>query len=147
PRAEKALDEAFNRLTEGALPEEDSVRVMGREIKVLSAARGVARFTFDELCRTALGPGDYLAIAARYHTLLLSGVPKLGENLRNEARRFMTLIDALYEHKVKLIVSADAPPQNLYPRGHGAFEFQRTVSRLEEMRSPEYLALQHRPRG
>ena len=116
----------------------------GREIPVSAAARGVARFTFAELCEAPLGAGDYLAIAARYHTLVLEGVPRLATERRNEARRFMTLIDALYEHRVKLVISADAPPEQLYRSGQGAAEFERTASRLQEMRSGEYLALDHR---
>lgn len=147
PRAKKALDEAFGRLTEGAEPAAEEVAVMGRKISVSLAARGVARFTFAELCEAPLGPGDYLAIAGQYHTILLGDVPKLSQNSRNEARRFMTLIDALYEHKVKLIIAAEAPPEGLYSSGHGAFEFERTVSRLQEMRSGEYLELEHKALG
>ena len=143
-RARAALDEAFARLTEGAAAEPDVVEVKGRQIPVSQAARGVARFGFAELCEAPLGAGDYLAIATRYHTVILAGVPQLNEEKRNEARRFMTLIDALYEAKVKLVLSAEAPPEKLYPRGHGAFEFERTVSRLQEMRSAEYLALPHK---
>ena len=141
--AAKALETAFAQLTEGAEVLPDSIEIKGREIPVAAAARGVARFTFDELCAQALGPGDFLAIAQRYHTLVLDGVPTLNSDKRNEARRFMTLIDALYEHRVKLIVSAEAPPERLYPTGDGAFEFERTVSRLQEMRSAEYLDLEH----
>ena len=138
-----ALDQAFGRLTEGAQAEPDQIEIKGRTIPVGQAARGVARFGFEELCATALGAGDYLAIAERYHTVILADVPSLSENKRNEARRFMTLIDALYEAKVKLVMSAEAPPEKLYPSGHGAFEFERTVSRLQEMRSAEYLELPH----
>src|SRR3546814_1931537 len=93
-----------------------------------------------DLCEQPLGPGDYLAIAGLYHTLVLSGVPVLSADKRNEARRFMTLIDALYEHRVKLVVPAAAPPERHYPAGDGALEFQRTVSRLQEMRSADYIA-------
>ena len=90
-----------------------------------------------------LGPADYLALAGRYHAVILAGVPVLSAQRRNEARRFMTLIDALDESRVKLVVSAEAPPEQLYPTGDGAREFQRTVSRLQEMRSNAYLALDH----
>ena len=103
----------------------------------------LVRFTFAALCEAPLGAGDYLAIAKRYHTVILAGVPKLTGDKRNEARRFMTLVDQLYEHRVKLVVSAEAPPERLYPTGDGAFEFERTVSRLQEMRSSEYIALAH----
>jgi cell division protein ZapE len=143
PRAEAALDKAFAELTEGAEPAPDSVIYKGREIPVPLAARGVARFSFADLCEKPLGPGDYLAIAGLYHTLVLSGVPVLSADKRNEARRFMTLIDALYEHRVKLVVSAEAPPERLYPSGDGAVEFQRTVSRLQEMRSADYIGKAH----
>ena len=143
PKAEAALDKAFAELTEGATAAADSVHYKGREIPVPLAARGVARFSFADLCEQPLGPGDYLAIAGLYHTLVLSGVPRLTEDKRNEARRFMTLIDTLYEHRVKLIVAADAPPERLYPAGDGAVEFQRTVSRLQEMRSADYVAARH----
>jgi cell division protein ZapE len=143
PAADRALAEAFEQLTEGALAATDSVTHKGREIPVGQAARGVARFTFAALCEAPLGAGDYLAIAKRYHTVILAGVPKLTGDKRNEARRFMTLVDQLYEHRVKLVVSAEAPPERLYPTGDGAFEFERTVSRLQEMRSSEYIALAH----
>ena len=82
-------------------------------------------------------------MARAYHTVVLDEVPRMGPERRNEARRFMLLIDALYEHKVNLVIAADAPPERLYPGGDGTFEFQRTVSRLQEMRSPEYLAVAH----
>jgi len=143
PRAEAALDKAFAELTEGLAPRPDTVVYKGREIPVPLTAGGVARFSFAELCEKPLGPGDYLAIAGLYHTVILSGVPTLSAEKRNEARRFMTLIDALYEHRVKLVVSAAAPPERLYPTGDGAVEFQRTVSRLQEMRSADYIAKQH----
>jgi cell division protein ZapE len=143
PRAEAALDKAFAELTEGAAAAPDSLHYKGRVIPVPLSARGVARFTFADLCEQPLGPGDYLAIAGLYHTLVLSGVPTLSAEKRNEARRFMTLIDALYEHRVKLVVSAAAPPERLYPTGDGAAEFQRTVSRLQEMRSADYIAKAH----
>jgi cell division protein ZapE len=91
----------------------------------------------------ARGAADYLAIARRYHTVILVGIPVMGPDMRNEAARFVTLIDALYEHKVKLLAAADAEPEGLYPSGDGSFEFQRTISRLEEMKSAEYLAEGH----
>ena len=143
PRAATALDEAFTRLTEGAAGAAEEIAVKGRTLAVSRAARGVACFTFAELCEAPLGPADYLAIAGRYHAVILAGVPVLNAQRRNEARRFMTLIDALYESRVKLVVSAEAPPEQLYPTGDGAREFQRTVSRLQEMRSTEYLTLDH----
>ncbi len=95
------------------------------------------------MCAKPLGPGDYLAVASRFHTLFLRNVPKLGPENRNEAKRFVTLIDALYEAKVNFICSAAVAPTDLYTAGDGAFEFERTVSRLMEMQSPEYIALPH----
>ncbi|WP_282605045.1 cell division protein ZapE [Pelagibius sp. Alg239-R121] len=143
PRATAALDDAFSQLTEGAQAAPTSLHFKGRSLPVSLAARGVARFGFEELCAKPLGAGDYLAIAVQFHTIILAGVPTLGPENRNEARRFMTLVDALYEHRVNLVVSAEAPPERLYPTGDGAFEFERTVSRLQEMRSSEYIALDH----
>ena len=142
--AEAALDEAFGQLTEGAEIAPDTVTVKGREVTAQAAARGVARFSFDELCAKPLGAEDYLALARRFHTLVIAGVPKLSGDNRNEARRFMNLVDALYEHRVNLILSAEAPPQELYPDGDGAFEFERTVSRLMEMQAADYIAAKHK---
>ncbi|NJR78650.1 cell division protein ZapE [Sphingomonas corticis] len=142
------LSAAFFRLTD--YPPEDrahvpseELTVQGRALHVPKALKGVAVFSFKRLCGEARGTADYLAIARRYHTVILVGVPVLGPDNRNEAARFVSLIDALYEHKVKLLAAADAQPDALYPRGDGAFEFQRTVSRLEEMRSEAYLVQGH----
>ena len=143
PRASKALDEAFARLTEGAEACGGSLEVKGRELAISATARGVVRFGFEELCARPLGAVDYLEIARQFHTVILADVPKLGPKRRDEARRFMLLIDALYEHKVKMVVSAEGPPEQLYPTGDGAFEFERTVSRLQEMRSKDYIELAH----
>jgi cell division protein ZapE len=143
PKASRALDRIFAELTDGAYPEPEKLTVKGRSLPVPLAARGVARFSFDDLCAQPLAANDYLAVARRYHTIVLGEVPTLSAKLHNEARRFMLLVDALYEHKVTLVIAADAPPDEIYPGGEGSFEFQRTVSRLQEMRSPEYLALDH----
>jgi cell division protein ZapE len=142
-KASQSLDRIFAELTDGACPEPDELTVKGRSLPVPLAARGVARFSFADLCAQPLAANDYLAVARHYHTLVLEGVPKLSAELRNEARRFMLLVDALYEHKVTLVIAADAPPEQIYPDGDGSFEFQRTASRLQEMRSREYLALAH----
>ena len=107
------------------------------------AAGGVGRIKFKKLCAEALGPAEYLEIARRYHTLFLEDVPRMDEALKNQAQRFITLIDALYENKVNLICSADAAPNQLYILGEGVFEFERLVSRLMEMQSEEYLSLPH----
>jgi cell division protein ZapE len=149
PAATAALSRAFFQLTD--YPVEDRARVPseelavggGRTIHVPKSLKGVAVFSFKRLCGEARGAADYLAIAQRYHTVIIVGIPVMGREKRNEAARFVTLIDALYEHRVKLLASADAEPRGLYPAGDGSFEFQRTVSRLEEMRSAEYLAQGH----
>ena len=112
-------------------------------LHVPKSLKGVAVFSFKRLCGEARGAADYLAIARRYHTVIIVGIPVMTAEMRNEAARFVTLIDALYEHNVKLLAAADAEPEGLYPAGDGRFEFQRTVSRLEEMRSAEYLAQGH----
>jgi cell division protein ZapE len=149
PLATEALSKAFFQLTD--YPVEDRANVPaeelqvggGRVLHVPKSLKGVAVFSFKRLCGEARGAADYLAIAQRFHTVILVGIPTMGPEKRNEAARFVTLIDALYEHKVKLLAAADAEPAALYPTGTGAFEFQRTVSRLEEMRSADYLAEGH----
>ena len=142
-RADRALDAAFSEMTHGAAARPERLTVMGRSVTVPVAARGVARFDFEALCGTALGAGDYLALATHYHCVLLDGIPKLSAENYDRARRFIVLIDALYDHRVKLVASADAMPDQLYERGEGARAFERTASRLEEMQSQEYLAMPH----
>lgn len=141
--ARAALDTAFHRLT-GSLGRPDTLHVLGRDVLVPSAAAGVARFDFAGLCDAPLGPADYLAIAERYHTLVLDDVPLLTPERRNPRRRFISLIDTLYDHRVKLIASAAAEPDALLVGGgpHEA-EFARTASRLVEMRSEAWRALPH----
>lgn len=143
PEADAAMDAAFDRQIAGAAVSPAVIDVQGRRLDVPAQAAGVARFTFEELCARPLGPADYLAIARHYHTVLLDRVPRLDPDRRNEAARFVTLIDALYEAKTKLIMSAAAEPDDLYPAGDGSFEFQRTASRLHEMRSTDYLGAEH----
>ena len=149
PEATSTLSAAFFRLTDypvedrAHVPSEDIPVPGGRTLHVPKALKGVAVFSFKRLCAEARGAADYLAIARRYHTVILVGIPKMGPDNRNEAARFVTLIDALYEHKVKLLAVADAQPGDLYTAGDGAFEFERTASRLEEMRSESYLAQGH----
>ncbi|MEJ1978493.1 MAG: cell division protein ZapE [Acetobacteraceae bacterium] len=142
-RADAALDEAFAKLSGGAPPREERLTVAGRTLRVPLAADNVARFDFTALCGQPLGPGDYLAIATHYEALVLDGVPRLGPENYDQARRFITLVDALYEHRVKLVASADAAPDQLYERGEGAKAFERTASRLEEMQGQAWLALPH----
>ncbi|MCH8002281.1 MAG: cell division protein ZapE, partial [Proteobacteria bacterium] len=141
--AEAALDAAFAGLTAGAQAKPSLLEFKGRGLVVPLAARGVARFSFADLCAAPLGAGDYLEIARRFHTLVVDDVPRMGPERRNEARRFMTLVDVLYEHRVNLVLSAEAPPEALYPEGNGAEEFQRTASRLVEMQSKDYITMPH----
>jgi len=142
PDADAAIDAAWDRLTLGAKSETLTLNIGGRPLPVPAHASGLARFSFTELCAQPLGPADYLAIAARFHTLLIDNIPTLTPDNRNEAIRFVTLIDALYEAKTNLIASAAAEPDALYTSGDGSFEFQRTASRLFEMRSTEYFAME-----
>ncbi|MFC0410707.1 cell division protein ZapE [Roseomonas elaeocarpi] len=142
-RAERALDAAFRELTGRDHGEPVKLLVLGREVVIPQAVGEVGRAGFDELCGSFLGPADFLAIAARFHTLILDGVPRLGPENFDRARRFVTLIDALYEHRCKLVASAAATPDTLYERGENAHMFQRTASRLMEMQSQDYLALPH----
>ena len=137
------LDRAFRDLTDLEQGAPDTVPVRGREIAVPEAARGVARFHFDDLCRKPLGAGDYLALAARFHTFILAGVPAMRPEDRNEARRFINLIDALYEARCNLVLSAAVDPGRLYSRGLGADIFRRTTSRLIEMQAEDYIARRH----
>ncbi len=147
--ASAALSAAFFRLTD--YPPEDRAHVPtldldlggGRTLHVPKALKGVAVFSFKRLCAEARGASDYLAVARHFHTVILVGIPRMGPENRNEAARFVTLIDALYEYKVKLLASAAAMPDALYVAGDGAFEFERTASRLAEMQSDDYLGLGH----
>jgi cell division protein ZapE len=149
PAATEALSRAFFRLTDYSpedrahVPSEDIAVPGGRTLHVPKALKGVAVFSFKRLCAEARGAADYLAIARHYHTVIIVGIPLMGPERRNEAARFVTLIDELYEHRVKLLAAADGEPDALYPAGDGTFEFGRTVSRLMEMRSQDYLAEGH----
>ncbi|MCF8480681.1 MAG: AFG1 family ATPase [Rhodospirillum sp.] len=141
--ADAWLDRCLSRLAGEETPAPAVVEVHGRSVPVRAATALVGCFTFADLCAQPLGSHDYLAIAERFETVMISGIPVLGPHNKNEARRFVVLIDALYDHRAALICSADAAPEVLYPEGEGAFEFQRTVSRLMEMQSEEYLAQAH----
>jgi len=139
-RAYRALERAFGDLTDNASAPRAVLTVQGRALVVPRAAKGVAWFDFDALCRRPLGPADYLALCRSYHTVVLDGIPRMEADARNEARRFHIFIDALYQAHGNLVASAAVPPQELYPAGDGAFEFERTVSRLIEMQSESYIA-------
>jgi len=142
-RADAALDRAFTELTGHDTGAPDTLIVMGRRLAIPLAAEGVARFDFSALCGTALGAGDYLALATHFHTLILDAIPRLSPDNFDQARRFIVLIDTLYDHRVKLVASAAARPDQLYQRGENAKMFERTVSRLEEMQSQDWLSLAH----
>ena len=149
PKATAKLSAAFFQMTDH--PVEDRAKVPseeldvghGRTLHVPKSLKGVAVFSFKRLCGQPRGAADYLAIAQRFHTVILVGIPVMTREMRNEAARFVTLIDALHEHRVKLLAAADAEPAELYPSGDGNFEFQRTISRLEEMQSADYIAEGH----
>ena len=143
PAADAAMDSAWDRLTQGAQPQRVTLDVQGRALVCPRTASGCTRFTFDELCKLPRGAADYLELAARFHTLLVDRAPKMTPMMREEAARFRTLIDELYQAKTKLVISADAPAQSLYPEGDQSFEFERTVSRLMEMQSADYLGAAH----
>jgi cell division protein ZapE len=141
--ADDFLLESWNRLTGGAASSRLQLKVQGRTIEIEKHHDGIAWVTFGEICVRPLGAADYLEIAAECRTILLQGIPQLSPELRNEAKRFVTFIDALYEARVKLICTAATAPEDIYPKGDGNFEFGRTVSRLHEMQSEAYLALPH----
>ncbi len=140
PDSTAALDRAFAALTDDDDGIGETLTVQGRELAVPRAARGVARFDFADLCERPLGAADYLTLAATYDTLIVDGIPRMNADLRNEARRFIALIDSLYDTRTKLICAADAPPDELYLAGHHSDEFRRTASRLVEMQAEDYIA-------
>ena len=135
----KKVDALFKHLTDDAEMNEDTVEVKGRTITVPRAAKGIARFTFPQLCEQPHGAEDFLALSRRYHTVFLENTPKMGYDRSNEAKRFMIMVDTFYEMGTRLVIGADAPPHKLYYGDDLAFEFERTVSRLLEMQSAEYL--------
>jgi cell division protein ZapE len=143
PDADAAMDQAWRRLTDSPAGKPTSLTVLGRHLPVPQAARGVARFAFDELCDRPLAAAEYLAIAQEFHTVLVDHIPVMTDNMHNVARRFTLLIDTLYDEGVKLICSAAAPPDQLYPAGIASDAFRRTASRLAEMQSNDYLRRGH----
>ncbi|MGA9793951.1 MAG: cell division protein ZapE [Rhizomicrobium sp.] len=143
PDADAKMDAAWLRLTDTRRGDPQTLAVLGRKLAIPQAAKGVARFTFDDLCRRPLAAPDYLAIAQHFHTLLIDRIPEMGAEMRNEARRLTILIDTLYDHGAKLICSAAIAPDRLYVAGDGAEAFRRTASRLVEMQSVDYLKLGH----
>ncbi len=143
-RARSAMDASFRKLTGREHGDPMTIALKGRFIAVPEAALGVARFAFADLCEAPLGALDYQRIAHSFHTILIDGIPVLGPEKRNEARRLITLIDVLYDNGVGLIASAEAEPPALYVEGDGAQTFARTASRLMEMRSEAYLKERHK---
>ncbi|MDR3512808.1 MAG: cell division protein ZapE [Caulobacteraceae bacterium] len=137
--AEDGFDALWREILGGDAETGATLEVLGRSLHLPRAMNGLLRASFASLCDTALGPQDYLAIAARFQTVFLEGVPMLRPEKRDAARRFVTLIDSLYEADVRLVMLAAAEPDDLYPAGDGAFEFERTASRLHEMRSAAWL--------
>jgi cell division protein ZapE len=143
--AAAALDDAWRRLTAGHTGEEQKLVMKGRTIRVPRSTMGVARFSFHDLCEQPLAAADYLKLAHEFHTIVLDHIVMMDYDRRNEAKRFIVLIDTLYDNAVKLVASAEAEPDALYRASDGfeAQEFKRTASRLIEMRSEAYLALPH----
>lgn len=143
PESTARLAGIFAELTDNAAGEATTLTVQGRKVDLACTARGVAWVDFWDLCGKPYGPADYLAIATHHNTVLMDNIPTMTDERRNEAKRFMTLIDALYEHRVKLVAASEGPPERLYPVGTHAFEFERTVSRLMEMQSEDYMKARH----
>jgi len=141
PEADRQMDEAWAAATAGLAVHEERLPVKGREVVVPRAAGTAARFAFEDLCGAALAARDYLAVAARFDTLFLDHIPVMGQDRRNEAKRFILLVDTLYDNRVRLVASAEGAPEALYRGTVGAevFEFARTASRLTEMQSREWL--------
>ncbi len=136
---EAAMNAAWQRLTGTRAGRPAILTVLGRKLVVPQAAKGVARFSFADLCEQPLAAADYLAIARDFHTVLIDHVPQMTPDMRNQARRFTVLIDTLYDEGVKLVASAAAAPEDVYPGGDGAEAFRRTASRLAEMQGEDYL--------
>lgn len=136
--AQNALDSLFAKITDCTASKSETLTHKGRTIDVPISAKGVARFSFQDLCEKPLGAGDYLMIAEKYHTVMLENIPRLGYDRRNETKRLITLIDVFYEQNTMLIISAADEPAKLYTGHDHAFEFERTVSRLLEIQSQDY---------
>ena len=141
--ARERMNAAWFKLTDTRRGSPSVLTVLGRILRVPQAAKGVARFSFDDLCVQALAAADYLAIAQNFHTVMIDGIPQLQPTQRNEARRLIVLIDTLYDEGVKLICSAEVAPDEIFPAGDGAEAFRRTTSRLVEMQSDDYLRRGH----
>ena len=143
PEADRTMNETWASLTGKDKGSPRTLRFLGRALEVPEAAGGFARFSFDDLCVKPLGAPDYLEIAHNFATVFIDHIPVMGADMRNEARRFILLIDTLYDEGVHLVCSAAAPPEKLYAAGDGADAFRRTASRLVEMQSEDYLKRGH----
>ena len=129
----------FKKFSNGSPYSEKTLFIKGRELKIERQALGCARFDFQDLCGKPLGAEDFLSIAKEFDIIFIENIPKMSAEKRNEAKRFISLIDALYDNKNKIFITADGEPEELYVKGDSKFEFQRCISRLHEMRSKEYL--------
>ena len=138
PEADARLQDLWQRLTDTEAGEALDIAVLGRKLHVPQAAHGCARFNFADLCEQPLGPPDYLALAGHFRNVFVEHIPALGPDQRNEARRFITLIDTLYDARARLVASSAEPPEGIYPAGDHALAFCRTVSRLKEMQSASW---------
>ncbi|MBN2753108.1 MAG: AFG1 family ATPase [Rhodospirillaceae bacterium] len=145
PETDEELDRIFLHLAGSVVPHPATIPVKGREVAVPRAAGSIAWFRFSDICAKALGATDYMEIAARYQAVVIAGIPRMGEAMAAEARRFVTLVDVFYDHRVKLMCSAEVLPSDLYSGNKGDFEFQRTASRLMEMQADDYLSTAHLP--
>jgi cell division protein ZapE len=141
--ADEFVENALGIICADCSSKQETLIVHGRRTPFTLYDTDIGRFTFHDLCESALGPADYLALSRRLDTMILTGIPALPAEKRNEAKRFVTLIDALYEQKVKLICTAATAPEGIYSEGDGSFEFRRTLSRLAEMQSAKYLEDEH----
>jgi cell division protein ZapE len=134
-KADAHVQRIWERLAETPKGAPAELPVLGRKLHVPEAAHGCARFSFAALCEAPLGPPDYLALAAAFKTVFVEGIPALKTSQRNEAKRFVLLIDTLYDARVRLVASSARLPEQIYPKGDHRFEFGRTISRLQEMQS------------
>lgn len=145
PDAQASLEQSFERLAPGASRRGQNIEINGRCLSTRRLADDVVWFEFSELCDGPRSPSDYIELAREFHAVMLSGVPRMAGDKDDQCRRFIHLVDEFYERRVKLVIAAQAPAATLYTGSRLAFEFQRTVSRLHEMQSHEYLAAAHRP--
>jgi len=143
--ADESLDRSFRELAPGHVREAPVIHVNHRPVQAVATSEGVGWFTFAELCEAPRSPADYIELARRFNTIVLSGVPQLGEGSNDPARRFIHLVDELYDRQVNLILTAAVAMESLYVGERLTFEFQRTTSRLVEMQTHDYLAREHRP--